>query len=250
MAVAVAFPRRGPPPRPSSGRSSRGVECFLVGHEDLSLRVPVMTGVVALFLRSIETFVLGRTSSRSQPWFSPPQAGDRNSASLSGLGRRSACCALVPTASLLASIQSPSGGRGGLSDAAISRVCTSVQEGTLRWACVALLQEPLAAPTDDVVDPLRLLHPAGSCAFSELSKDCFFGQHQQWIRIRSRKRCPRSPRFRVWVRLVSDLHTLRMRCSLLPRTFCFNCWVRSHILCRKGKFLTRSALTFVATAPS
>ena len=37
-----------------------------------------------------------------------------------------------------------------------------IQEGALRRACAALLQDPLVRPTDDVVASLRLLHPGSS----------------------------------------------------------------------------------------
>ena len=44
----------------------------------------------------------------------------------------------------------------------IARVTTLIQEGALRCACAALLQDPPVRPTDDVVASLRLLHPGSS----------------------------------------------------------------------------------------
>ena len=44
----------------------------------------------------------------------------------------------------------------------IARVTTLIQEGALRRACAALLQDPPVRPTDDVVASLRLLHPGSS----------------------------------------------------------------------------------------
>ena len=44
----------------------------------------------------------------------------------------------------------------------VLRVATLVQEGALRQACAALLQNPPVSPTDEVVSALRLLHRAPS----------------------------------------------------------------------------------------
>ena len=49
-----------------------------------------------------------------------------------------------------------------LSASVIARVTTLIQEGALRRACAALLQDPPVRPTDDVVASLRLLHPGSS----------------------------------------------------------------------------------------
>ena len=46
-----------------------------------------------------------------------------------------------------------------LPDSVVSRVATVIQEGALRRACAALLQDPPVNPTNDVVSALRLLHP-------------------------------------------------------------------------------------------
>ena len=49
-----------------------------------------------------------------------------------------------------------------LPESTINRVSTLIQEGALRGACAALLQDPPVQPTDDVVTSLRLLHPLPS----------------------------------------------------------------------------------------
>ena len=46
-----------------------------------------------------------------------------------------------------------------LPESTINRVSPLIQEGALRRACAALLQDPPVQPTDDVVASLRLLHP-------------------------------------------------------------------------------------------
>ena len=46
-----------------------------------------------------------------------------------------------------------------LPESTINRVSTLIQEGALRRACAALLQDPPVQPTDDVVASLRLLRP-------------------------------------------------------------------------------------------
>ena len=47
-----------------------------------------------------------------------------------------------------------------LPDSVVSRVSTLLQEGALRRACAALLQDPPVSPSGEVVSDLRALHPA------------------------------------------------------------------------------------------
>ena len=47
-----------------------------------------------------------------------------------------------------------------LPDSVVSRVSTLIQEGALRRACAALLQDPLVSPSGEVVSSLRALHPS------------------------------------------------------------------------------------------
>ena len=54
---------------------------------------------------------------------------------------------------------SPADDEDVLSGSVVSRVSTLIQEGALRRACAALLQDPSVRPTEDVVTSLRLLHP-------------------------------------------------------------------------------------------
>ena len=47
-----------------------------------------------------------------------------------------------------------------LPESVVSRVSTLIQEGALRRACAALLQDPPVSPSGDVVSSLRALHPS------------------------------------------------------------------------------------------
>ena len=47
-----------------------------------------------------------------------------------------------------------------LPDSVVSRVSTLIQEGALRRACAALLQDPPVSPSGEVVSSLRALHPS------------------------------------------------------------------------------------------
>ena len=59
-----------------------------------------------------------------------------------------------------------------LPDAVVTWVCTLIQEGALRRAGAALLQEPSVSPTDDVVTELSSLHPAPRRLRSPVSDTC------------------------------------------------------------------------------
>ena len=55
---------------------------------------------------------------------------------------------------------SPAEDDGVLPPSIVAQVSTLIQEGALRRACAALLQDPQVRPTEEVVASLRLLHPA------------------------------------------------------------------------------------------
>ena len=64
-----------------------------------------------------------------------------------------------------------------LPESPISRVSTLIQEGALRQACAALLQDPPVQPTDDVVASLRLLHELAELPLAFLHPGALAASH-------------------------------------------------------------------------
>ena len=71
-----------------------------------------------------------------------------------------------------------------LPDSVVSRVATFFQEGALRRACAALLQDSPVSPTDDVMSAPHLLHPWVPCVALRV------GQHSTDGRCRSGSQGP------------------------------------------------------------